>query len=55
MAENTNPWLHPLERVALLAAKGQLERGENPPINTTEVLVMTIERLASREGDDGGE
>jgi hypothetical protein len=38
--------LHPAENMTLTIAKAQLERGENPPINTTAMLAMTVERLA---------
>lgn len=37
--------LIPVERLALTVARGQLERGENPPRNITMLLVMTIDRL----------
>ena len=42
--------LTPTERLALVVARGQLNRGENPPINTTAVLVLTIERLTGLAG-----
>lgn len=38
--------LRPVEKMALTVAKSQLARDENPPINTTAMLIMTIERLA---------
>ena len=37
--------LIPGERIALTVARRQLERGDNPPINITTVLVMAIDRL----------
>jgi hypothetical protein len=37
--------LIPAERIALTVARAQLERGDNPPVNITTVLVMTIDRL----------
>ena len=40
------PDLLPVEKMTLAIAKGMLARGENPGVNTTAVLVMTIERLA---------
>jgi hypothetical protein len=41
--------LLPAERLALNVAKAQLARGENPPSNTTAMLVMAIERLTGLE------
>ena len=38
--------LLPAEHIALTVAQAQLRRGENPPINITTALVLTIERLA---------
>jgi hypothetical protein len=38
--------LLPAESMALTVARAQLGRGENPEINVTTMLVMTIERLA---------
>jgi len=37
--------LIPAERLALTVARRQLERGDNPPLNITTALVMTIDRL----------
>ncbi len=39
--------LLPVEDLALTIARSYLDRGENPPINTTTVLVMTLDRLVS--------
>lgn len=41
--------LIPAERLALTVARAQLERGDNPPVNITTVLVMTIDRLLGGE------
>lgn len=46
MSEPSRLMLEPAENIALTVARAQLERGENPPINTTAALVLTIERLA---------
>ena len=37
--------LIPAERMALTVARAQLERGENPGVNMTTVLVMALDRL----------
>lgn len=42
--------LIPAERLALTVARAQLERGDNPPVNITTVLVMTIDRLLGGPG-----
>ena len=42
--------LIPAERLALTVARAQLERGDNPPVNITTVLVMTIDRLTGGPG-----
>jgi hypothetical protein len=49
--------LAPAERLAVTVASAQLARGENPPVNTTAALLLTIKRLtgegqeqAAREG-----
>ena len=39
--------LTPAEHLALITAKAQLGRQENPGISTTTVLVMAIERLTA--------
>lgn len=38
--------LLPAEHMTLTVARSQLERGENPGINITTMLVMALERLA---------
>lgn len=38
------PETEPPENMAL--ARSQLHRGENPPVNTTAMLVMALDRLA---------
>lgn len=40
--------LHPAESIALTVARGQVERGENPEINVTTMLVLTLDRLTGR-------
>jgi hypothetical protein len=42
--------LIPAERLVLTVARAQLERGDNPPINITTALVMTIDRLLGGPG-----
>jgi hypothetical protein len=42
--------LIPAERIALTVARAQIERGDNPPVNITTVLVMTIDRLTGGPG-----
>lgn len=42
--------LIPAERLAFTVARAQIERGENPPVNITTALVMTIDRLTSGPG-----
>jgi hypothetical protein len=42
--------LIPAERLALTVARAQIERGDNPPVNITTVLVMTIDRLTGGPG-----
>ena len=37
--------LEPAERMAVTVARAQLGRGENPPINMTAALLLTIDRL----------
>ena len=44
--------LLPAERMALSVAQAQLQRGENPPINVTTVLVMALERLREELRED---
>jgi hypothetical protein len=39
------PALSPTEGLALKVARAQLLRGENPPVNTTAVLVLALDRL----------
>jgi hypothetical protein len=36
--------------LALTVARAQIERGDNPPVNITTVLVMTIDRLTGGPG-----
>lgn len=50
------PTLLPAESMALTVARAQLERGENPPPNTTAMLVMALDRLTGREdwSEDAG-
>jgi hypothetical protein len=43
--------LLPLESMALFVARKQLERGENPEINTTAMLVWIIDRLVDEAGE----
>lgn len=38
----------PEASLAMRVARAHLERGENPPINTTAVLVSELERLADQ-------
>jgi hypothetical protein len=38
--------LLPAENLALTVARSQLERGENPEINVTGMLVWALDRLA---------
>ena len=45
--------LLPAENLALTVARAQLQRGENPPINTTAALVLALDRLTG--WDDGAE
>jgi hypothetical protein len=40
----------PAEHMALTVARAQIERGDNPPVNITTVLVMTIDRLTGGPG-----
>ena len=42
--------LLPAEHVALTVASAQVRRGENPGINTTAMLVATLERLERGAG-----
>lgn len=42
------PALLPAEQIAVTVARAQLERGENPPPNTTAVLLLTIGRLTGQ-------
>jgi hypothetical protein len=49
--------LLPAENMALTVARGQIERGENPPVNTTAMLAATLDRLTGRAdwtAQDGG-
>lgn len=47
------PTLEPYESMAVTIARGQIKRNENPPINTTAMLLVTIERLTgSKEKGD---
>jgi hypothetical protein len=41
--------LLPAESMAITVARAQLERGDNPPLNTTAALLLTIDRLTGRE------
>jgi hypothetical protein len=43
--------LEPAERLAVTVASAQLARGENPPVNTTAALLLTIKRLTG-EGQE---
>jgi hypothetical protein len=38
--------LRPAENMALTVARAQVSRGEQPGLNTTGLLIWTIERLA---------
>jgi len=42
--------LLPAEQMALTVARSQVGRGENPGINVTAALLLTVERLAG-QGD----
>jgi hypothetical protein len=42
--------LIPAEHLALTVARAQIERGDNPPVNITTALVMTIDRLTGGTG-----
>lgn len=39
--------LLPAERIALTIAQAQIQRGDNPEINVTTALLLTIERLSA--------
>lgn len=41
--------LLPAENMALTVARAQVQRGDNPPLNITTVLVMALDRLTGRE------
>jgi hypothetical protein len=41
--------LLPVERMAFTVAKAQIQRGENPEINVTAMLLMALERLVNEE------
>jgi hypothetical protein len=41
----SEPVLLPAESIAVTVARAQLRRGENPEINMTDVLLMTVDRL----------
>lgn len=41
--------LHPAETMALTVARAQVRRGENPPLNTTAMLVMALDRLTGHK------
>lgn len=38
--------ISPEASIAMMMAKQQISRGENPPINTTTALLMELERIA---------
>jgi hypothetical protein len=42
--------LLPAESIALTVAVAQLRRGENPEINVTATLALTVDRLAAQLG-----
>lgn len=48
-SKSTEDTLLPAEYLALKIATAQLRRGENPPINITTTLVLTIERLLEEQ------
>lgn len=41
--------LVPAESMALTVARAQCERGDNPPLNTTHMLVLALDRLTGRD------
>jgi hypothetical protein len=43
--------LLPVESMTLTVARAQLQRGENPEINVTTMLVLIIERLVGEDGE----
>lgn len=49
--------LEPAENIALTIARAQIARGENPPLNTTVMLVIALDRLTGAGGGEvpGGE
>ncbi len=46
---NSKVKLTPIESMVLTIANGQIRRKVNPPLNTTAVLVMTLNRLTNQE------
>lgn len=56
VAEHEAAWdavkLLPAENMALTVARAQVARGENPPINTTTVLMMALDRLRAALGEE---
>lgn len=47
----SEPVLLPAEHIAIMVARSQLQRGENPEINVTDVLLMSVDRLRFRIED----
>jgi hypothetical protein len=43
--------LLPAESLVMTVARAQIERGENPKINTTIVLLLTVDRLRAAVDD----
>lgn len=41
------PELAPAENIAVTVARAQVQRGENPPVNTTSMLLIIIDRLTA--------
>lgn len=37
--------------MALTIARSQVKRGENPPINTTTMLIMALERITEKDDE----
>jgi hypothetical protein len=42
--------LEPAERIAFTVAAARVARGDNPPLNTTAALLLTIQRLITETG-----
>lgn len=44
--------LAPAENMVITIARAQLRRGENPPVNTTSMLMIIIGRLVSGQSPE---